>query len=500
MRRFVIFIISLLIGVTQSFASVGKIDQLVGDELSRVGIVPSERCSDEVFVRRVYLALAGQLPTIDECSSFLADGNMAKRDELINALLDSEKFVDVLVLKWGDLLKVKSEFPSNIWPNGVQAYNRWIREQMRVNRPYNEFVVELLTSTGSNFRSPAVSFYRAFVQRTPEIIADNIELLFLGRREVQPHAAEFFSQIKYKSTGEWKEEIVYVDLDTEVVHREVMMSDGRRVTLRSGVDLRGVYARWLTSDKNKQFADVMANRVWYWLFGQGIVHEPDDFRDDNTPSNSKLLDYLGGRLIELNYDVRALIKEIVNSGTFQRSSLSTPENRAEGLRLFAYYPTTRLSAEQIIDGISRLTGVNDRYVSRVPEPYSYYPVDLCSSDIGDATVSSPQLDLFGRPSRDNSLESGRTNILNSKQTLYLLNSNTIIAKIDGSSDIEQMVGECSSREEVIDNVYLMLLSRYPSGKERETISGIFASEGGDIAVARSLIWAIINTSEFLFNH
>lgn len=495
-----IFVFSLFVCIAQSFAGVGSIDQLVGDELGRAGITPSEQCSDEVFVRRTYLALAGQLPTIDECSSFLSDKSSTKRDALINTLLKSERFVDVLVLKWGDLLKVKSEFPSNIWPNGVQAYNRWIREQMRANRAYNEFVEDLLTSTGSNFRSPAANFYRAFVQRTPEAIADNVELLFLGYRKAQPDAAEFFSQIKYKSTGEWKEEIVFVDLDTEVVHREVKMSDGRRVTLQSGVDLRAIYARWLTSKENKQFADAMANRVWFWLFGRGIVNEPDDFRADNPPSNVALLNYLSSRFVELNYDVRALITEIVKSETFQRSSLSTAENRDKGLNLFAYYPTTRLTAEQIIDGISRLTGVNDRYVSRVPEPYSYYPADLCSSQIGDATVSSPQLDLFGRPSRDNSLESGRTNIMNGKQTLYILNSNTVIAKIDDSKLIEKMVSECSSRDEVIERVYLMLLSRYPTAKELETVRGIFASESGDIAVARSLIWAIINTSEFLFNH
>ncbi len=500
MRWILSVVVSLLVSLSYLYGSESNIDKLVDQSLKSAGIAPSERCSDGVFVRRTYLALAGQLPSAEECKTFLDDKNPNKRSLLVDRLLGSELFVDVMVLKWGDLFKVKSEFPSNIWPNGVQAYNRWIREQMRANRPYDEFVSELLSSTGSNFRSPSVSFYRAFVQRTPEIIAENVELLFLGRRKVQSESKEFFSQIKYKSTREWKEEIVYVDLDTPVVGREVMMSNGKTVAIGEGVDLRKVYANWLTSKQNKQFATAMANRVWFWLFGQGIVHEPDDFRDDNPASNSALLDYLSSRFVELNFDVRALMAEIAKSETFQRSSIATEQNREQGIKLFAYYPTIRLTAEQIIDGVSRITGVNDRYVSRVPEPYSYYSADLYSADIGDATVSSPQLDLFGRPSRDNSLESGRTNAMNSKQTLYLLNSNTIISKIDRSKQIVKMAEGCSSRNEVIESIYLMLYSRYPNPNELKVVDSIFTSQSSNTQLAQTLIWAMINTSEFMFNH
>ncbi len=461
--------------------------------LTGEGITPSPICVNEHFLRRTYLTVAGRLPSLEETLRH----QRSSREDIVNELLASDDFVNMLTLKWGDLLKIKSEFPSNMWPNGAQAYNRWIRVHMRDNTPYNEFVRDLLLSTGSNFRQPQVNFYRAFVQRSPEAIAENVELLFLGQRATNPLSAQFFSQIRYKKTSEWKEEIVYIDLD----HNPVL--DTKHPAINQQVrdtDLRQYYIEWLTSSENKQFARAMANRVWMWIMGRGVVESADDFREDNPPSNPKLLEYLTQRFIASGYDVRALYREILLSECYQRSSTPAAENRERGAELFAYYPTMRLTAEQIIDGISLITGVNDRYVSRVPEPYSYYPADMHSYEIGDASISTSQLDLFGRPSRDNSLESGRNNSVNSKQTLYLLNSNSVTSKIESSKRIKEIIGGCTTREQVIDKVYLMMLCRYPTAQERSAVLSFFESRTNNQDIAQELIWALLNTAEFMFNH
>ncbi len=495
----VVATVVLLAVVSFANAKSNPIDVAVERSLAQNNITPSSLCEDDIFLRRTYLILTGKIPTIEQCEAFLKSKSSKKRTELIDQLLASEEFVDFQVLKWGDLLKVKSEFPSNLWPNGVQAYNRWLREKIRTNTPYDQFVAQLLSGTGSNFRHPQINFYRAFVTREPKIIADNVELLFLGRRESQPQARNFFTQLRYKTTKEWKEEIVYVDLDTDPTATSFKMDDGVEVTLTKGADFRDPYIEWLTSRSNKQFARAYANRVWYWLMGHGIVHEPDDFKADNKPSNPELLELLTKKVVELNFDTRKIMRFILTSKTYQRSSLSNASNRAD-VALFSHYPTTRLSAEAIIDGISIITGINDRYVSRVPEPYSYYPSNLLSWQIGDATVSSPQLDLFGRPSRDYSLESDRSNSLNNKQTLYLLNSTTIVTKIQSSNKIRALVESCSSREEVIDKVYLMMVARYPDQEDLAFVNRMIGAKLPNRMVANNLVWSLLNSTEFIFNH
>ncbi len=502
MRRLCRIILCGAVMILLSSPCFASIDVEVKAALDSSQVEPSPMVSDELFVRRTYLVVAGRLPSLEESLVFLNSKSKKRRAELVDLLLSSDDFVDMLTLKWGDLLKVKSEFPSNIWPNGVQAYNRWIRVHMRENTPYDKFVRDLLLCSGSNFRRAQVSFYRAFVQRTPELIVENVELLFLGRRESQPEAAQFFEQVRYKNTTEWKEEIVYVDIDlAPSTTRTVTMSlDGREVVIEPKSDLREDYVEWLTSSDNRHFARAMANRIWYWTMGRGVVDAPDDFRADNPASNPKLLEYITDSFIASKYDVRALYREILLSETYQRSSMPTEQNRERGAELFAYYPTTRLTAEQLIDGISQITGINDRYVSRVPEPYSYYPADLYSHEIGDATVSSDQLDLFGRPSRDNSLESHRNNSVNSKQTLYLLNSNSITSKISQSKRLKSIIEGCESSSDLVDTIYVMMLARYPSSQEREMMVATLDRYPKKQEGAEELIWALINSSEFIFNH
>ncbi|MBZ5627091.1 MAG: DUF1549 domain-containing protein [Acidobacteriia bacterium] len=238
----------------------GKIDELVFDNWRRLGLRPAHPCSDEVFVRRAYLDVIGTLPTPEEASQFLQDRDPQKRSALIDRLLDRNEFADYWAMKWGDLLRVKSEFPIDLWPNAVQAYDRWIRTSLRNNLPYDRFVRQLLVSNGSNFRVPEVNFYRAVQSREPQPIAQAVALTFMGTRaEKWPKArldgmAAFFSQIGYKSTTEWKEEIVYFDLSRSAPGATAVLPDGKAVRLSPGQDPREVFANWLLAPGNPWFA------------------------------------------------------------------------------------------------------------------------------------------------------------------------------------------------------------------------------------------------------
>ncbi len=277
----------------------GRIDELVLGRLKQLGIAPAKVCSDAVFLRRAYLDVIGTLPTADEARQFLEDSDPDKRRKLVDRLLERDEFVDYWTMKWCDLLRVKSEFPINLWPNAVQAYHRWIRTCVKENVPYDRFVREMLTASGSNFRKPQVNFYRAMQSREPQAIAQAVALSFMGVRpaswpqEQWSGMAAFFSQIAYKSTGEWKEEIVLFDLDkaaTEAAAKTLQTAafpDGTPAKLSPGQDPREAFADWLLAPKNPWFARNIANRVWYWLLGRGIVHPPDDIRPDNPPSNPR---------------------------------------------------------------------------------------------------------------------------------------------------------------------------------------------------------------------
>lgn len=273
-----------------------QIDTLVFARLKQAGIQPANLSSDAVFVRRVYLDAIGTLPTPKEAMQFLSDRDPNKRAVLIDRLMEREEFADYWAMKWCDLLRVKAEFPINLWPNAAQTYHHWIRASLRENKPYNRFVRELLTESGSNFRVPQVNFYRAMQSKDPSAIAQTVALTFMGTRaekwpkERLASMGGFFSQIGYKETGEWKEEIVY--FNPAKTPPAAAFPDGTAARLTPDRDPREVFADWLTAQRNPWFARNISNRVWSWLLGRGIVQEPDDIRPDNPPSNPELLAFL----------------------------------------------------------------------------------------------------------------------------------------------------------------------------------------------------------------
>ena len=481
------------------------VDRAVFGALKAQGVMPAQLSSDAVFVRRAYLDVIGTLPTADEARAFIDDRDPSKRSALIDRLLDRDEFADYWAMKWCDTLRVKSEFPINLWPNAVQAYHRWIRTAIRDNVPYDRFARELLTASGSNFRDPAVNFYRAVQSREPSAIASAVALTFMGARaETWPKArldgmAAFFSQIGYKPTGEWKEEIVFFDTD-RARPPLAALPDGTSMRLEPGQDPRAAFAAWLTSPSNPWFARAAVNRAWFWLLGRGIVHEPDDMRPDNPPSHPELLALLERELVAARFDMKHVYRLILNSTTYQLSAIpaSSPAPPAGS---FSYALMRPLDAEVLIDALNQITGAGEEYSSAIPEPYTFIPPDERSIALADGSIRSAFLETFGRPPRDTGLLSERTTQPTASQRLYLLNSGDMQRKLQQGPKMIALLQRPGSPRELVNTLYLTILSRYPTAAELQAIAEHSQAGGANRrGAAQDLAWALVNSAEFGIRH
>jgi hypothetical protein len=482
------------------------VDVRVFAALRKNNIEPARPCSDEVFIRRVYIDVIGTLPEVSETRQFLDDPRPNKRALLIEALFQREEFADYWALKWGDLLRIKSEFPINLWPNAVQAYHRWVRTAIKENWPYDRFARELLTSSGSNFRVPPVNFYRAVESRDPSAIAEAVARVFMGTRlslwpqNQRDGFAAFFSRVAYKKTGEWKEEIVYPDL-TPTDSVQAMLPDGTKISIPPGEDPRVRFADWLIAPANPWFARNVVNRIWAWLFGRGIIHEPDDIRPDNPPSNPELLAYLEKELINAKYDLRHIYRLILNSRTYQQSPVPRSKS-ALAESLFAYYPVRRLDAEVLADALDWLGGAGEGYSSPIPEPFTFLPENQRAIGLADGSITSSFLQMFGRPPRDTGLHSERSNQMTDPQRLYLLNSSQVQRRLVRSPRLRSIVtaGQ-GSISEIIRGMYLTLLCRKPTPAEEAAAVEYWQKSGlSPNDAALDIAWALVNSAEFLYRH
>ena len=485
----------------------GRIDELVFRRLTALGIAPSCLCSDEVFVRRVYLDVIGTLPTLAETRQFLHSPSPTRRSALIDRLLQRDEFADYWAMKWGDLLRIKAEFPINLWPNAAQAYHRWVRTSLKENMPYDRFARELLVASGSNFRVPQVNFYRAMQNREPQGVAQTVALTLMGTRaEKWPKArlegmAGFFTQIGSKQTAEWKEEILFFDPGkSATTPAAATFPDGTPARLVPGRDPRAVFADWLIRPDNPWFARNAVNRVWSWLLGRGIVHEPDDIRPDNPPSHPELLAYLERELVAAHYDLKHVFRLILNSNTYQLSSI--PRSNQPGTAAqFAAYPVRRLEAEVLIDALNQITGTSETYSSAIPEPFTFIPEGQRSIALPDGSINSPFLELFGRPSRDTGLESERNNRAVAAQRLHMLNSSHIRKKLEQGPYVRGLIQAGNRPHDIAESLYLTILSRYPTDGELRVATEYGRTSNlkrGEIVI--DLAWALINGAEFQFRH
>ncbi|MCX6923832.1 MAG: DUF1553 domain-containing protein [Verrucomicrobia bacterium] len=489
------------------------IDDLVFAKLQRSGIQPAAVCSDGVFVRRVYLDIIGTLPSGYEAREFILDRSSTKRRALIDRLLERDDYADYWAMKWSDILRIKAEFPINLWPNAAQAYHRWIRTSLEENLPYDQFVRQMLTASGSNFRVAPVNFYRAMQNREPAGIAQTVALTFMGTRaDKWPKArlagmAAFFTKVGYKSTAEWKEEIVFFEpgktnspASNELAVVTAVFPDGTAAHVLPDQDPREVFADWLIDPKNPWFTQNIANRVWAWLLGRGIIQEPDDVRPDNPPSNPELLTLLERELIASHYDLKHLYRLILNSKTYQLSSIPTADS-PEGGANFSHYPLRRLDAEVLIDALNKITGGTENYSSAIPEPFTFIPANQRSITLPDGSITSSFLELFGRSSRDTGLETERNNRPTADQRLHLLNSSQMQRKIEKSPMIKNLTQAGKAPRDIVTGIYLGILSRFPTEDEWKIAEAYFqSSKVAPREAAVDLVWALINSAEFLYRH
>ena len=497
-----------------------QLDALLKNDWQKNGLTPVQAAPDAVFLRRAYLDAVGILPTIDEARAFLEDVSPDKRIKLVEKLLNSTEYADYMAMRYSDMFRIKSEFPINLWPNAVQAYHRYFWDNARRDRSYYEVVRELVTSNGSNFRVPAANFFRASANRTPAGLASSTALSLLGMRyenlsqDRQKALAGFFSRIKYKSTNEWKEEIVFCNPEPAVVNAGT--PDGIDFVINSPQqDPRQVFADWLLNPGNRYFARAYVNRVWSWFFGYGIVEPVDDMplpesfwnrigigtASGAAASNPELLDFLADYFVRNNGSTRKLIRLIMSSSAYNADWKTLKAEQTLAAQRFAVYPVRRIDSEVFIDILSMAVLNHESYSSVIPEPFTFLPKGTRAVQIADGSISSRMLDSFGRPPRDSGRVSERKRKIDDSQRLFLMNSGWIYSNADRSARQRFRNRRLSLRERT-NEIYLALLSRYPTEQEYDTVHQYFKSmeRKKQSRVWGELVWALINSKEFIHQH
>jgi hypothetical protein len=486
------------------------VDQLIDAKLKRLKIQPSPEVDDATFLRRVSLDLIGQIPTPAEVRTFLADPepSHAKRAKIIDKLIASPAYVDHWTVKWGDLLQSSRKY---LGEKGVYGFREWIRDSIASNKPYDRMVREMLTSRGSSYDNPAANFFR--VTREPKPSMEKSTQVFLGVRMVcaQCHdhpferwtqgqyyqMAAFFSAVNLRAGYEVGEEIVFDKRsDFEMKHPK----DGHIVKpvfmLASTTKIpdderrRDVFAGWLTSKDNPFFAKAIANRVWSYFFGRGIIEPVDDIRASNPPSTPVLLDALTKDVIDHNFDLQHLMRTIVNSRVYQTSIAQNEWNANDRDNFSRAFPR-RLSAEQLMDAVTAAAGARPNF-DEVPD-------DTEAEQLVDPHIGKEGfLDVFGRPPRESSCECERRSDFSLPQALNLVNGRTISdAVADPKGRIAKLV--LSGREDtaIVEDLYLASLSRPPTPDE--SARGVKYLSGGPKAVrSQDLLWALLNSKGFLY--
>ena len=491
--------------------SASKIDELINENLAACNVFPSEICSDHEFLRRLYLDATGLLPDPKTAEAFLKSADKNKRAKLVEEVLNTPQFLDMLTMRLADILRIKSEFPSNLWPNAAQAYHTWIRDSLQNGTPYDILAREMLLSSGSNFKNPPVNFYRAVNDKKPENYAEAAALVFMGVRTncVKCHDhrdeawtmqdgknfAKIFGCISMKKSKEWKEEILTLEIPEAPQEFFIF---GEKISSEPGKDPREAFVKWLVDEKNPYFAKIAVNRVWHWIFGSGLTDPADDLRPNRLSSNPKLEKYLQEVFAKSGYDLKALYREIFLSQTYARSSAKNDTNKNEETLFSRHYPK-RLDAESLNDIVSGILGVYQPFKSITPEPYAFWPDDFKAIQLHDGSVSNPFLTLFGKPGRNSSHLNDRSNNLSMQQLLHLLGSSNINSKLDNSQFLKDLARQPVPPAEKIKTLYLAFLSRNPTKAELDISRKYFESKAKTTHDAlKDLAWAIINTKEFLF--
>jgi hypothetical protein len=490
------------------------IDSLVARKLALLRLQTSGRSTDSEFLRRSYLDVIATLPTPEETRAFLSDRAPKKRSKLIDRLLERPEYIDFRTLKLADLLRVNSQYLSE---EGADVYARWIHDRVQKNVAYDQFVRELLTGRGSNFHSGPANYFR--VATDPQELAETTAQSFLGVRiqcaKCHNHPFErwkqqdyyglaaFFARVGRKGGPEFGEDQVFVRRDGEVENPRTKKAvaakflDNTEPKLDEDADRREVLANGITSRENPDFARVAVNRIWAEYFGKGIVDAVDDFRVSNPPSNGPLLDALARDFVAHNFDVKYITRVILNSDTYQRSSEILPGN-ARDTRYFARAYPRRLPAETLMDAIGAVTGKPDRFGA--------YPAGWRAIQVRDSRINAYFLEVFGRPKREVLCACERSMQPNLAQSLHLINSSSLNAKIaadDGRLALllkqYAILPTPYADRRILEELYLETLCRYPTKEETQKLLAYLAKSKDRRKGFEDALWALINAEEFLFS-
>jgi len=473
-------------------------------------MTPSEVCNDETFLRRAHIDIIGTLATSDEVAKFSADKDPQKRSKKIDELLARNEFVDLWALKWSELLQVRT--PPNNQGGSYKAtlhYYDWLRQQLANNVPINKVAGELIAATGSNLENPAVNYYETELDTLK--LAENTAQAFLGIRvqcaQCHNHPFDrwtmddyrgfvaFFTQIGRKQGEDPRERIVFDrgsgesnhPVGNRVVPPKFLGGDAPDC---KGKDRRQVLAEWIASPDNPYFSRHMANLIWGQYMGRGIVEPVDDVRVSNPPSNPELLDELAKKLVEYNYDIRRIVRDICNSRTYQASTRLN-ETNAGDQRNFAHATIRRMRAEVMLDCINQVTETTEKYRG--------LPTGARAVEVADGKTTNYFLTTFGR--RDREAICAREEVDPTlSQALHLINGETVENKIIQGGVIKKLQAANMTPREIAQELYVRCFGRQPSEDELRKLEPIWGVTEDQPLVFQDIFWALMNAKEFMFNH
>ncbi len=493
------------------------VDRHVFAKLKMLSIQPSDLCTDQEFLRRVYMDVCGILPTADETRAFLASKEPDRRAKLIDRLLERREYADFWTLKWSDVLRSSRK---TIQVKGTRVFQKWVRGHIERNTPVNRMVSELLTASGSTFANPPANYYR--IARDPTSLAETTAQLFFGIRmqcaKCHNHPFErwtqddyysfaaFFARVKQRkdptqgpvvAKGE-NAEYIYVERAGEVIQPRTgkaispKFMGGAVPIVPPGKDRRAVLANWLTAGDNPFFAKSVVNRLWYHLLGRGIVDPVDDFRDSNPSANDDLLDALAQDFVKHNFDARHLIRTILNSRTYQLGAQSNEFNKDDN-KYFSRAVTKLHTAEQLFDAITQVT--------EVPEKFAGLPLGTRATQLPDGEVNHPFLKTFGQPARELACECEREGDSNLAQALQLINGPFVNDRMRNASNrIGKLLAKKLNDRELLDELYLATLTRLPEPPEIQAFMAHVSAASDRRKAWEDVHWTLINAKEFLFRH
>ena len=498
------------------------IDEIVLRKLQSLNLQPAPLCDDATFLRRLSLDLIGTLPTAEEAERFLTDTAPDRREQLVESLLARSEFVDYWSYKWSDLLLVSGE---RLRPNAIDAYYQWIRNQVAKNTPWDQFVRELVTANGSTHEYGPTNFFA--LHQDPESMAETTAQAFMGlsincaRCHNHPLEkwtndqyygfANLFSRVRSKGWGgDFRSgdglRVVFSDTQGELLQPSKSKPqpprplDGDALAFESTTDRRIALAAWLTDPGNPYFSRSIANRVWANFLGVGLVERVDDMRVTNPASNEELLSSLSAYLVEHHFDLKELMRVIVSSATYQRSSQVEPGNQPDERFYSRYYPR-RLKAEVLLDAFSAATEVATDFKTAENKPY---PKATRAIQLPDSSIDSYFLKTFGRPERLITCDCERSDEPSMTQVLHMLNGETLNVKLQSAENrIARWLNGSTAPESIVKELYLAALSRLPTPPEENNLVASMA--GVDNPTERRLIledvvWSVLSSREFLFNH